>query len=135
MRIGTWNVEYADVAATDERRQEILAQNDADIWALTETHDSLAPTDQHQPVHSDQRPLHGRRVRAGSRWVSIWTRYPIIERVMAPNADTERTVALRTEEERTEWLTAPTQDVEVIQARTLPTDADRVCRGLFEVSI
>ncbi len=32
-------------------------------------------------------------------------------------------VVVRTEEERTEWLTVPTQDVEVIQARTLPTDA------------
>jgi hypothetical protein len=35
-------------------------------------------------------------------------------------------VVLRTEEERTQWLTVPNPDVEVIQARTLPTDALQV---------
>lgn len=92
MRIGTWNVEYADTAATNERRRAALDANPADIWVLTETHDDLAPSGTFNSVHALQRPFYGSRVKRGSRWVSIWSRYPV-ERVRLEGADDERTVA------------------------------------------
>jgi hypothetical protein len=77
LRIGTWNVEYAYPKRLEELRQH-FAQNDADIWVLTETHDDLAPSPDHHPVHSAPRPKNWRGIREGSRWVTIWSRYPIV---------------------------------------------------------
>lgn len=39
MRIGTWNVEYAYETRLEALRAK-LAENSADIWVLTETHDA-----------------------------------------------------------------------------------------------
>jgi endonuclease/exonuclease/phosphatase family metal-dependent hydrolase len=66
----------------------------ADIWVLTETHDDLTIGPQHTAVHSAQRPIsdYPRRVKPGSRWVSIWSSYPI-ELVSLADADDERTVS------------------------------------------
>ena len=92
MRVGTWNVEYADVAATNVRRRAAMRRNRADIWVLTETHDCLwPPTGNVSAAHSDQRSFYGTRVKEMSRWVSIWTRYPIIARPRLRGADRERT--------------------------------------------
>jgi len=92
LRIGTWNVEYADSASTNARRRAVMERCPADIWVLTETHDDLTPGPQFRASHSEQRPFYGNRVRERSRWVSIWTRLPIVTEVRLAHADHERTV-------------------------------------------
>lgn len=92
MRIGTWNVEYARVGRIPALHAK-LADNPADIWVLTETHDALVPPGCAFAAHTSPRPKTGSGVRAGSRWVSIWSRYPILQQVDLPEADRERTVA------------------------------------------
>lgn len=93
VKIGTWNVEYARTAEANARRRAVMDACSADIWILTETHDDLTPGAEYASAHSRQRPFYGSRVAQGSRWVSIWSRYPIITRVCLPCADLERTVA------------------------------------------
>src|SRR5689334_2175963 len=88
LRIGTWNVEYAAGANKNARRLEVLQANLADIWVLTETHDDLSLAPKHTPVHSLQRPTG----RAGGRWTSIWSRYPIVRQI--DTTDGERTVSV-----------------------------------------
>ena len=92
MRIGTWNVEYAYETRLDALRAK-LAETPADIWVLTETHDALAPEGCEFAAHSLPRPQNWSGIRPGSRWVSIWSRYPILRQVDLPEADRERTVA------------------------------------------
>jgi hypothetical protein len=92
MRIGTWNVEYAYARRLGALREKLTA-NSADIWILTETHDDLAPPDCQFVAHSAERPKDWSGIRPGSRWVSIWSRYPIIPEVSLPHADRERTVS------------------------------------------
>jgi hypothetical protein len=92
MRIGTWNVEYARPVRLDALRG-VLSANRADIWVLTETHDDLRPEHCEFVAHSEPRPQNWRGIRPGSRWVSIWSRFPIIKNVSLPTADKERTVA------------------------------------------
>lgn len=92
MRIGTWNVEYAP----DDRLgalRSMLSANPADIWILTETRDELAPGEGRFFAHADPRPGTFSSIRPGSRWVSIWSKFPIVERVTLPGADANRTVA------------------------------------------
>ncbi len=91
MRIGTWNVEYAYENRLEAIRQ-VVANNPADIWILTETHDELAPTNCTHSVHSDPRPRNWSGIRDGSRWVSIWSSYPIVKQITLPSSDRERTV-------------------------------------------
>jgi exonuclease III len=91
MKIGTWNVEYADAAKLDNLRG-VLTEHDADIWVLTETHDELVPPACEHVVHAAPRPKNWWRIRPGSRWVSIWSKYPM-KNVTLPDADQERTVA------------------------------------------
>jgi len=92
VRIGTWNVEYAYERRLDALRR-VLSTNAADIWILTETHDDLVPPDCPYFLHSDARPKNWSGIRPGSRWVSIWSRYPVIGEVGRPQADRERTVS------------------------------------------
>lgn len=91
MRIGTWNVEYADQSRLDVLGQ-VLANNSADIWVLTETHDDLVPAGCTHVAHSEPRPKNWWRIRPGSRWVSIWSKYPIIKKLVLDSGDNERTV-------------------------------------------
>lgn len=94
MRIGTWNVEYAYPARLDALRA-VLSANQADIWVLTETHDDLQPSSQCEFVaHTEPRPKNWSGIRSGSRWVSIWSRFPIIADVTLSTADKERTIAV-----------------------------------------
>lgn len=87
MRIGTWNVEYASGTEKNAHRLTILERHACDIWVLTETRDTLDLSATHAPLHSAQRP-HGR---PGERWVSIWSRFPILG---SPKVvDPERTAA------------------------------------------
>jgi hypothetical protein len=90
MRIGTWNVEYADESRLDSLRQ-VLANNNADIWILTETHDDLVPAGFTNVAHSEPRPKNWWRIRPGSRWVSIWSKFPI-KKLVLDSGDNERTV-------------------------------------------
>jgi hypothetical protein len=41
VKIGTWNVEYAEGEAKNRLRLQRLHQAQADVWVLTETHDRL----------------------------------------------------------------------------------------------
>lgn len=92
MRIGTWNVEYAAGYELNKRRLDVLKEKSADIWVLTETHDDLDLAPTHRAVNSLQRPVRpGRDVRLGSRWVTIWSRFPILQPL--PVRDEERTAA------------------------------------------
>lgn len=99
MRITTWNVAYGAGKRTNNRRLRFMAKVDADVWVLTETHDSLPLAEAgYEPVHGEQRPVGGGRnrdVNAGSRWVSIWSRLPI-EPVDLPASDPRRTAATTT---------------------------------------
>lgn len=92
MRIGTWNVEYAYEGRLEVLRR-VMAVHQADIWILTETHDDLAPEGAAFSAHSEPRPRNFSGIREGSRWVSIWSRYPILRNVTLPSADRKRTVA------------------------------------------
>lgn len=89
MRVGTWNVQYGRRSDLNDRRLRVLQRRDADVWVLTETHDELDLSATHQPVRSPQR---FRRDQA-SRWVTIWTRYPV--RQVLATADPSRCVAVR----------------------------------------
>jgi hypothetical protein len=92
MRIGTWNVEYVFKERLDVLRRVLaLRDNHADIWVLTETHDEFVPPGMEFVVHAEPRPKNYWAIRPGSRWVSIWSRYPIVEQVTLPGADLKRT--------------------------------------------
>ena len=75
LTIGTWNVEYAAGAAKNAARLARLLAEDADIWVLTETHDELDLSATHRAVSTHQRPTG----RAGARWCTIWSRWPLEE--------------------------------------------------------
>lgn len=90
--MATWNVERPKptgwkIPPAQRRR---MAEVDADIWVLTETHLTHAPTDEHMyavfsPPHPERRPEH-------ERWASIWSRWPLAE-VREPPAHRRGTVA------------------------------------------
>ncbi|MDZ4850165.1 MAG: endonuclease/exonuclease/phosphatase family protein [Pirellulaceae bacterium] len=90
-RIGTWNLEYAYEKRLDAVRK-VLDKNRADIWILTETHDDLVPPNCPYVAHSEPRPKNWSGIRDGSRWVSIWSKYAIIEKITTSSGDPERTV-------------------------------------------
>jgi len=76
IRIGTWNVERAS-AAKNSQRLALIQKADADIWVLTETQDALDLRSRYNPVNSDPQPGTNESV----RWVSIWSRFALFERV------------------------------------------------------
>lgn len=91
LRIATWNVAYGLGSTSNARRRAVIDAVDADIWVLTETHDGLGPGDAVDVAHAAQRPMTHDNVVLGSRWVSIWSRWPIAERLEL--TDPERTAA------------------------------------------
>lgn len=64
-----------------------LLDADAHIWVLTETHDDLDLGLPFAAVSTLQRPTG----RAGGRWTTIWSRFPVVERLAVD--DPVRTVA------------------------------------------
>jgi hypothetical protein len=86
MRLATWNVEYARGLVKNRLRRDLLLEADSDVWVLTETHDELALTEAYVPVRSSAQPS-----RPGSRWVTVWSRLPILE--IAATVDPSRTAA------------------------------------------
>lgn len=89
MRIGTWNVEYALGVEKNARRLRRLVAMDCDVWILTETHDDLALGPEYASASTAQRETG----RAGARWTTIWSKYPIEAALAAEDA--HRTVAAR----------------------------------------
>ncbi len=94
MKIATWNVAYGISPKKNERILQVMETIDADIWVLTETHDALRPPTEGSwtSLKSIDRPRESRSATDGSRWVTIWTRLPIIE-TCQPSYDPIRTVA------------------------------------------
>lgn len=86
LRIGTWNVEYANLA-NNPRRVEIMHAANADIWVLTETRDELNLGSAYTGISSIPRERGG----PTARWVTIWSRFPMLSSVEV--RDTSRTVA------------------------------------------
>lgn len=123
MRIGTWNVEYAGESRLDALRQ-VLAKGSADIWVLTETHDDLVPANCANVAHSAPRPKNWSGIRPGSRWVSIWSKYPIIEKVVLDSGDSERTVTALIDLGETRTL--------LVYGTVLPWKGDRKISGWAE---
>jgi len=110
MRLGTWNVEYARGIERNRRRLEEMHRRDADVWVLTETHDDLQLGTPYAAARSAQRPLK----QPGARWVTVWSRLPIVETL--PVVDPLRMVAVR--------LLAPPGDI-VVVGTVLPWHSDR----------
>lgn len=86
LRIGTWNVAYANLAS-NPRRLEVMQAANADIWVLTETRDELDLGSGYTAVSSA--PRH--RTVPTSHWVTIWSRFPLRSSVEVQDA--ARTVA------------------------------------------
>lgn len=89
MKIATWNVA---LPVSEGRRKQLRVFTDrigADVWVLTETHDSFTPG--HQFSCSSAEGRDGRH-RPGHRWVSIWS---TCELEPLPTSDAKRTVAAR----------------------------------------
>ena len=86
MRIGTWNVEYA-IHSLNQHRLAVLNARDAEVWVLTETHADLDLSGTHFPVVAEARPgLGTKKVKPGSTWVTIWSRFQLIRTVPVPDA-------------------------------------------------
>lgn len=103
MRIATWNVERVKpkgwkIAPAQRRR---MAEVDADIWILTETHVDHSPGDGYNVVHTPAIP---ERRPADERWVGIWSRYPIAPITDPPPRGRGTVAAL---------VSAPTGDIAV----------------------
>jgi hypothetical protein len=96
MRIGTWNVDYAKVGHLPDL-QTRLNEHPADIWILTETNDDLRPAGSIFRRSSDQRcrAEAPKDVRARSRWVTVWSRFPIMKLHGFRPRDLMRTTAVR----------------------------------------
>lgn len=79
MRIGTWNVDYAEPPHVNLLRK-VIAEHPADIWVLTETNDELRPPNAPHRLSSRPRSsAEAAKSREGSHWVTIWSRFPILE--------------------------------------------------------
>ena len=120
LRIGAWNLEHA----IPKRRRELsslLAAKDADVWVLTETHDSVVPEGARAAAHAVQRSPEAPQVRTGSRWVSIWSRFGELERVDLPGSDNERTVVARLMLADGRWI--------LVYGTVLPWPGDLVHKG------
>jgi hypothetical protein len=77
LRVATWNLERPAARSwqTVPRQRARMAALDADIWVLTETRASIAPSDRHEGVHAG--PLPGWSRDDDERMISIWSRWPI----------------------------------------------------------
>jgi hypothetical protein len=90
VKIATWNLARVQPMNT-ERCAEIvrwLVAVDADVWVLTETHDSVSPGPGYSAVSTGQPDRPGE---PGERWATIWSRLPI--EPLPPTRDTARSVA------------------------------------------
>jgi hypothetical protein len=82
VRIGVWNLECVSFKDRNPARLDFLRNHDADIWVLTETHTEIDLSSSHpHSVHSRRRE----RSRNDMYWVSIWSRFPVVEAVNEPD--------------------------------------------------
>jgi hypothetical protein len=109
MHIGTWNVEYATRKHNAQRIERMRAAN-CDVWVLTETHDDLVLGAGYKAVSTSLRV----GASPGSRWTTIWTRYPIKEALKL--ADDSRTAGA--------VLSTPLGDL-IVYGTVLPWHSDR----------
>ena len=89
MKLATWDIA---LPVQPRRRQALRAETDrvnADVWVLTETHDSFSPG--HAFTHSSAAGRDGKH-EPGHRWVTIWSRHPV-ERIAT--SDAERSAAVQ----------------------------------------
>ena len=77
MRIATWNLERPSRTGwkIPPRQRARMAAIDADVWVLTETRASVAPSDDHHGLHTPPHPT--RRADTDERWTSSWSRWPL----------------------------------------------------------
>ncbi|MEQ1781069.1 MAG: endonuclease/exonuclease/phosphatase family protein [Hyphomonadaceae bacterium] len=89
MRIGVWNLECVNHKERNAARLAFLLERDVDIWVLTETHQEidLSPSHKHA-ARSEPRA----KSRNNMHWVSIWSRFPVIESV--PSGDVRTAISL-----------------------------------------
>jgi len=88
LKVGTWNVEYGRGAGRNEARLKLLQEQAADIWVLTETNDMLDLSPEYWSVATSSRF----QDEAGARWATIWSRWPVVERM--ETSDPSRTLAV-----------------------------------------
>ena len=76
MRVATWNLQRpaSPMTARGRRLIDWLRQVDADIWVLTETHESVSPGPDFRSVMTTGADRTGR---PGERWAMIWSRFAI----------------------------------------------------------
>jgi endonuclease/exonuclease/phosphatase family metal-dependent hydrolase len=99
---------------------------DADVWILTETHSSLSPNGTgYHGVDSDGRPLMdgNRGIKAGSHWVTIWSRLPI-EKIDLSRGDPRRVAAA---------ITGETGSKVAVYGTVLPWTGDTETEGMRSV--
>jgi hypothetical protein len=92
LTVATWNVARPRVST--KRRNSLIADHigrvEADVWILTETHDSVTPGPEHRSVSTNGLDRPGA---PGERWVTIWTRLPV--EPLPATSDPVRSVAAR----------------------------------------
>ncbi len=89
MRIGVWNLECVNFKDRNAARLDFLLKHDADIWVLTETHEEIDLS----PTHSlAARSKPRTRTANGMHWVSIWSRFEVIEPI--DSSDVRTAIAL-----------------------------------------
>ena len=78
IRIGTWNTDYGIPTKVPALRAR-MAEHPADVWVLTETRDALKPRGTHYRLSSPRRNHEEapKYIKQDSRWVSVWSRYPL----------------------------------------------------------
>lgn len=81
MRIATWNIERPSNRLNDrsQRILEKLREINADIWILTETHDSIVPEPDFHTVSTTTVTGSPINHRPGEHKTAIWSRWPIFE--------------------------------------------------------
>lgn len=96
LRLATWNLERASSRAWRRApaQQERMAEVDADIWVITETHIDRSPGDGFDAVFSP--PHLDRRPDDSERWTAIWSRWPLTE-LPEPAAHRRGTILARVE--------------------------------------
>jgi hypothetical protein len=80
VKIGTWNVAYGAGGRNPDRRAILLSKY-ADVWVLTETNAALDLGGEFSPVTSEPRKVPDK----GARWVTIWSRFPVVRPVPVPD--------------------------------------------------
>jgi hypothetical protein len=81
MRIATWNVERpkSDTSPRSQRVLQKIHDVAADIWILTETHDTIRPDGGNYAVSTATVPDPPIYHAAGEHKTTIWSRWPIVE--------------------------------------------------------